>query len=79
MKVRGIDVMDISTSHATIGTAINERAERHRGCMSGKIILDSMGIDFAIKMAVNVNTTVLDMLGTGSNSRRDGLVGGQDL
>jgi hypothetical protein len=39
-----------------------------------------MGNDLAIKMAINVDKIVLlGMLGTGSNSRRDGLVGGQNL
>jgi hypothetical protein len=38
-----------------------------------------MGVDLAIKMAVMVDTNVLDMLGTGSSTRRDGLAGDKDL
>ena len=47
--------------------------------MSGKVILDSMRVDLAIDMTVNVDETVLSMLGTRRDSRRDGLVGGKDL
>ena len=47
--------------------------------MSGKIILDSMRVDLAVDMSINVDETVLSMLGTRSDSRRDGLVGRKDL
>ena len=38
-----------------------------------------MRVDLAIEMTINVNETVLSMLGTRSDSRRDRLVGGKDL
>ena len=47
--------------------------------MSGKIILDSMRVDLAVDMTVNVDEAVLSMLGTRRDSRRDGMVGGKDL
>ena len=47
--------------------------------MPGEVILNSMGVDLAVDTSINVDKAVLGMLGTSSNSRRDSLVGAQDL
>jgi hypothetical protein len=38
-----------------------------------------MGVDLVVDTTINVDKTVLNMLGNGSSSRRDGLVGGKNL
>ncbi len=65
------DDPDIRTSHATIGSPINERTGRLGGCMLRKIILDCMRIDLAVEVTINVDETVLCDLGTRGNRRRD--------
>ena len=44
--------------------------------MSGEVIFDSMRVDLVVDTTINVDRTVVGMLGTGSNSRRNRLVGG---
>jgi hypothetical protein len=44
--------------------------------MYGEIIPHSMRVDLAVDTTINVDKTVLGMLGTGRNSRSYGLVSG---
>jgi hypothetical protein len=74
LKIRERDDARIRAGHASIGTTIHERAERQRGLMPGEVILNSMGVDLAVDTTINVDKTVLGMLGTRSNSRRSGLL-----
>jgi hypothetical protein len=79
LKVRGRDDARIRAGYASIGTTVHERAERQRGPVPGEVILNSMGVDLVVDTSINVDETVLGMLGTCSNSRRNGLVGGKNL
>jgi hypothetical protein len=79
LKVRGRDDARIRAGHASVGTTVHERAERQRGLMPGEVILNSMGVDLAVDTTINVDKTVLGMLGNSSNSRRNGLAGRKNL
>ncbi len=79
LKVRGRDEARIRAGNASVGTTVHERAERQRGLMPGEVILNSMGVDLAVDTTINVDKTVLGMLGNSSNSRRNGLAGRKNL
>jgi hypothetical protein len=79
LKVRGRDDARIRAGHASVGTTVHERAERQRGLMPGEVILNSMGVDLTVDTTINVDKTVLGMLGNSSNSRRNGLAGRKNL